>query len=64
MKVNDVVTVADIDAVQGKWCIGRIMDVFPGPDGRLQNVKVKTSTEVYSPAVTKVAVISPEDEDE
>ncbi|XP_068723815.1 uncharacterized protein [Montipora capricornis] len=63
VKVNDIVTVADSNAVRGKWCTGRIMEVYPGPDGRVRNVKVKTSTGVYSHPVTKVAVICPAEEE-
>ena len=63
MKVNDIVTVADSNAVRGKWYTGRIMEVYPGPDGRVRNVKVKTSTGVYSRPVTKVAVICPAEEE-
>ncbi|XP_068742081.1 uncharacterized protein [Montipora capricornis] len=63
VKVNDIVTVADSNAVRGKWCTGRIMEVYPGPDGRVRNVKVKTSTGVYSRPVTKVAVICPAEEE-
>ena len=31
------------------------MEVYPGPDGQVRNVKVKTSTGVCSRPVTKVA---------
>ena len=42
--------------------MGRIFEVYPGPDGRVRNAKVKTSTRVYSRPVTKVAVICPAEE--
>ena len=64
VKVDDIVTVADRNAVRGKWCMGRILEVYPGPDGRVRNVKVKTSTGVYSRPVTKVAVICPAEDDQ
>ncbi|XP_068742525.1 uncharacterized protein [Montipora capricornis] len=63
VKVNDIVTVADSNAVRGKWCTGRIMEVYPGPDGRVRNVKIKTSTGVYSRPVTKISVICPAEEE-
>jgi len=46
-------------AIQRKWTIGRIIEVYPGCDGRVRNVKVKTSTGEYSRPVTKIAVIHP-----
>ena len=57
MKVNDIVTLADGNAVRGKWSIGRIMVVFPGPHGQVRNVRVKTLTGEYSRPINTVAVI-------
>ena len=59
VKYDDIVTVADSNAVRGKLCMSRILEVYPGPDSRVRNVKVKTSNAVYSRPVTKVAVIFP-----
>ncbi|XP_065070935.1 uncharacterized protein LOC135695695 [Rhopilema esculentum] len=56
---DDTVIVAESNAIRGKWNIGRILEVFPGPDGRVRNVKVKTATGEYSRPVTKIAVICP-----
>ena len=59
VQVNDIVTVADQNAVRGKWAVGRIIEVYPGPDGRVRNVKVRTATGEYSRPVNKIAVIYP-----
>ena len=59
LQVGDVVTVADQNAVRGKWTMGTIVDVFPGSDGRVRNVNVKTPKGVYSRPITKIAVIYP-----
>eukprot|EP00794_Sanderia_malayensis_P018503 gene18503-20361_t len=56
---DDIVIVADSNAIRGKWKIGRIVETFPGSDGSVRNVKVKTATGLYSPPITKVAVICP-----
>ena len=59
VRVGDVVTVADENAVRGKWTMGKITEVFPGADGKVRNVRVKTTKGVYSRPVTKIAVIYP-----
>ena len=59
LQAGDVVTVADENAVRRKWTMGKIVDVFPGSDGRIRNVKVKTPKGVYSRPITKIAVIYP-----
>ena len=57
MRPNDIVVVADSNAVRGKLNLGRISEVHPGPDGRVRNVKVKTSMGQYERPITKIAVI-------
>ena len=37
----------------------RVIEVYPGTDGRVRNVKVKTPAGEYSRPVTKIAVIYP-----
>lgn len=59
VRVDDMVIMADNNAIQGKWTVGRIIDVYPRSDGQVHNVKVKTSTGQYSRPVTKIAVIHP-----
>ena len=45
--------------IRGKWTICRVMEVYPVPDGRVRNVKVKKAESKYLSAVTKIAVIYP-----
>ena len=45
----DIVVVSDPNAFRGKWSVGRVLEVHPGPDGRVRNVEVKTSTGTYRP---------------
>ena len=59
VRVDDIVMVADPNAVRGKWTIGRVMSVYPGSDGKIRNVKVKTSTSEYQRPITKIVVIYP-----
>ena len=38
---------------RGKWDLARVTDVFPGPDGVVRNVQVKTSKGEYKRSIQK-----------
>ncbi|XP_063959312.1 uncharacterized protein LOC135154982 [Lytechinus pictus] len=57
--VGDVVMLADMNSVRSKWTIARVIEVYPGDDGKVRNVKVKTMNSEYRRPVTKLAVIYP-----
>ena len=59
VEVDDIVVMADNNAIRGKWTIGRVIEVYPGTDGRVRNIKVKTTAGEYSRPVTKISVIYP-----
>nr|XP_054757158.1 uncharacterized protein LOC129263265 [Lytechinus pictus] len=59
IRVGDVVMMADANAVRGKWTIARVNEVFPGPEGKVRNVKVKTPIAEYRRPITKIVVIHP-----
>lgn len=59
VEVDDLVVMADNNAIRGRWTVGRVIEVYPGADGRVRNVKVKTPAGEYSRPVTKIAVIYP-----
>lgn len=59
VQVGDFVIVADPNAVRGEWQTGRVVEVFPGEDGRVRNIKVKTATGNYLRPITKIRVIYP-----
>ena len=42
VEVNDIVVMGNNNAIRGRWTIGRVIEVYPGTDGRVRNVKVKT----------------------
>ena len=57
VQVDDIVVLCDNNALRGKWSTGRVIEVYPGLDGKVRNVKVKTATGTYSRPVNKLAVI-------
>ena len=60
VRVGDVAVLSDDNkATRGKWTICRVIEVYPGPDGRVRNVKVKTAESEYLRPVTKIAIICP-----
>ena len=42
LAVNDTVLLIDQGLPRGKWRLGRIIDVYPGRDGHVRSVKVRT----------------------
>jgi hypothetical protein len=44
VRVDDIVVVQDSNAVRGNWTTGRVVNVFPGKDGKIRNLKVNTAT--------------------
>ena len=63
MGVGDLVLMTDPNTPRGLWPLARVTQVFPGPDGRVRSVEIKTSGGgVYRRPVVKIAVLeeSPE----
>jgi hypothetical protein len=54
----------DGTVVRGKWTVGRVIEVFPGKDDKVRNVKVRTASGEYARPVQKIAVIHPAEGDE
>ena len=59
VKVNDFVIVADQNPIRGKWNVDRILQLFPGTDGLVQNAEVKTAPGKYMRPITKICIIYP-----
>ena len=59
VRVDDKVIMEDSNSVRGNWAIGRIINVYPRMDGRVRNVKIKTSTSEYKRPITKIVIIYP-----
>ena len=45
--------------IPAKWPLGKIIEVYPGQDGLIRVVSVKTASGVYKRPVNKVALLLP-----
>lgn len=51
---GDVVVVVDSGNPRGHWPLGQIQEVFPGHDGKLRVVRVRTGGKDYVQPITKL----------
>ena len=56
ISIGDVVLLVDKSMVRGQWKLGIIEDVFPGRDGLVRSVNVRTSAGNYNRPITKLAL--------
>ena len=59
VSVDDVVVVREDGMVPTLWPLARVARVYPGKDGLVRVVDVKTSKGVYKRPVTKLVVLLP-----
>jgi len=57
LKPGDVVVITDNTAFTNHWPMGLILKVFPGKDGLVRSVDVKTSTAVLRRPIAKLALL-------
>ena len=55
--IGDIVLLTNPDIPHGKWDLGRITDVYPGHDGIVRNVNVRTKSGQYKRSVQKCCII-------
>ncbi|XP_028398996.1 uncharacterized protein LOC114522501 [Dendronephthya gigantea] len=60
-KCGDIVLVVDDNLARGKWNLARVIEVFPGKDGVIRNVKLKTKNGEYKRSVQKCCPILEEE---
>ena len=51
---GDIVLIIDPDIKRGKWKMGKIIETFPGTDGKIKSAKVETSVGSYDRPITKL----------
>ncbi|XP_064641366.1 uncharacterized protein LOC135496150 [Lineus longissimus] len=63
IKPGDIVLMADPANPRGRWPLGRILEVFPGSDGRVRVVQVFSRGKEWRRPVSKLVQILSADED-
>ena len=53
LKVDDVVLVMSPDTNRGNWPLGRVLETYPGKDGRVRVVKIQVGKGTTTRAVTR-----------
>ena len=56
-QIGDLVLVNDKNIPRGLWPIGMVTKVFPGPDGKIRTVELRTKDSVYIRPIVKVALL-------
>ena len=54
VKPGGVILVVSSDTPQGQWSLGRILEVYPGKDGKVRTVKLQVGNKQYSRPIVKV----------
>jgi hypothetical protein len=58
VKLNDLVLIEDRNQARGDWLMGRIVEVFPGDDGKIRVATVKTKYGLLKRPVAKLALLT------
>ena len=57
LKSNALVLLVDDNVPRGHWNLGRVLEVYPGPDGKVRTVKVKTKDSVFIRPIQKLYLL-------
>ena len=57
LHVNDLVLLVDECLPRGRWLLGRVQRVFPGPDHRVRSAEVKTKNSTIVRPITKLCLL-------
>ena len=57
LQTNDVVLVMDDSLPRNSWPLGRVVKTFPGKDGLVRSVEVKTATNVLVRPIDKLCLL-------
>ena len=57
IKKDDIVLIVENNVPRGKWNLGRVLEVFPGTDGIVRNVRVKTENGELKRSIQKCCIL-------
>ena len=63
LQVGDVVLVKEDSLISTHWPLARITATFPGLDGHVRVVTIKTASSSYKRPTTKIVLLLPQDQD-
>lgn len=57
VQTNDLIVVRDDNISPTKWKLARVLQTYPGKDGLVRSVKIKTSTGEYERPIVKLGLL-------
>ncbi|CAM1312604.1 Uncharacterised protein r2_g2306 [Pycnogonum litorale] len=57
IRVNDLVMIVSENLKRGQWPLGRVVQVYPGSDGRIRNVQVQMKGSVVTRPISKMCLL-------
>lgn len=57
IRVDDLVIIQDENMPPTQWCLGRVIQIFPGLDGLVRSARIKTYKNTIDRPITKLAVL-------
>ena len=57
LQINDVVIIMDDLTPPARWSLGRVISYYPGPDGCVRTVLLKTATTTLKRPVVKLILL-------
>ena len=54
LQVRDIVLLISADAPRGQWPLGRVIEVYPGEDGRVRVAKVQVGCSTLTRSISKL----------
>ena len=62
MEIGDIVLLIDPNVSRGRWQLGKVIKVYPGSDGKVRSVSVKTAESIYQRPITKLSMLISKEE--